>query len=101
MLFVVFVVGVFSASCGGASAGEGRQAVRVGRVLVPGTLRHPHQLPGAPAGRLQQPVVPPARRLPAAVLRLPAAARTSLVEIPTALPRDNVQRGDVLRLIPR
>ncbi|CAG9565743.1 unnamed protein product [Danaus chrysippus] len=93
------IVGVISSPRGCAGACEGRQAVRLGRVLVSSPLRNPHQLPRAAAGRLQQPLLPPASRLPAAVLRLPAAPGTSLVEVPTALPRDNVQGGDVLRLM--
>lgn len=51
----------------------------------------------ARAGRLQQPArlfLPPAR-ISAAVLRVLTVAGPRLVEIPTALPRDNVQGGDV------
>lgn len=95
---------VIVASTGRCSrAGEGRQAVRGGRVVLAGAqpLRHAHLRvlgPSGLAGRLQQPaglLVPAARRIPAAMLGIPAATGSSLVEIPTALPRNNVQGGDV------
>lgn len=77
--------------------------MRVGRVVLAGSqpLCHPHLgvlRPPALAGGLQQPPrlhLPPARSVPAAVLRLSPATRQGLVEIPTALPRDNVQGRDV------
>lgn len=81
--------------------------MRVRGVLVPRPqpLRDPHvgvlRAPGL-AGRLQQPpgvLLPTAGRLPAAVLRVPPAPGPGLVEVPSALPRDNVQGGDVFRLI--
>lgn len=97
---------IVTAAGGGAGAGEGRQAVRLRGVLVAGAqpLCDPdlRVLGGAGAGRLQQPAgLPPAHRLPAAVLRLPPAAGPRLVEVPTALPRDNVQGGNVFRLDPK
>lgn len=75
----------------------------VGRVVIARAqpLRHPHVRvlrPAALTGGLQQPPglqLPPADRLPAAMLGLPPASGPGLVEVPTALPRDNVQRGDV------
>lgn len=91
----------------GCSAGarEGRQAVRVRRVLLARAqpLRDPHLglQPPTLAGGVQQPprvLLPPADRLPAAVLRIPPPTGQGLVEVPTALPRDNVQRRDVFRL---
>lgn len=74
----------------------------LGRVVVASaqSLCDPHLgvlRAAARAGRLQQPaglLVPPAR-ISAAVLRVFTVAGTRLVEIPTALPRDNVQGGDV------
>lgn len=67
-------------------------------------LCHPHvrvRCPPALAGGVQQPprlLVPPAHGIPAAVLRVSAATGPGLVEVPTALSRDNVQGRDVFRL---
>lgn len=99
-------VRIITTPSGSTSPGEGREALRLRGVFVPGaqSLRDAHIRvfrPPALAGGLQQPpglLLPPARRLPAAVLRVPPAPRPGLVEVPTALPRDNVQRGNVLRL---
>ncbi|CAH2094889.1 unnamed protein product [Euphydryas editha] len=99
-------VRVITAPGGSTSSGEGREALRLRGVLVPGAqpLRHAYLrvlCPPALASGLQQPpglLLPPARRLPAAVLGVPPAPGPGLVEVPTALPRDNVQRGNVLRL---
>lgn len=81
--------------------------MRFGRVVVACAqpLRYAHVgllRAAALAGGLRQPaglLVPAARRLPAAVLRLPTAAGSRLVEVPTALSRDNVQGRDVFRLV--
>lgn len=79
--------------------------LRRGGVAGAQPLRHPHlglRHPAGLPGRLQQSprlLLQTARRLPAAVLWLPTFAGQGLVEIPTALPRDNVQGGDVFRLI--
>lgn len=99
-------VRIITTPSGSTSPGEGREALRLRGVFVPGaqSLRDAHIRvfrPPAFAGGLQQPpglLLPPARRLPAAVLRVPPAPGPGLVEVPTALPRDNVQRGNVLRL---
>lgn len=76
--------------------------MRLGRVVVASAqpLRDPHVgvlRAAACAGRLQQSaglLLPPAG-ISAAMLRILTVAGPRLVEIPTALPRDNVQGGDV------
>lgn len=110
LVFFVFshhcpTVIIITAAGGGARPREGRQALRLRRVLVAGAqpLRDPHvrvRQPASPGG-LQQPpgvLLSTAGGLPAAMLRVSTAAGPGLVEIPTALPRDHVQGRDVFRL---
>lgn len=101
-----FAVVVVAAACGGAGVSEGRQALRLGRGVVARAqpLRHAHRRvrSAAEPGRLQQPAghfLPAASRLPATVLGLPTAPGPGLVEVSAALPRGNVQGGNVLRLV--
>ncbi|CAH0690395.1 unnamed protein product [Spodoptera exigua] len=84
---------VIAPTSGSSRPSEGRETLWLWGVVVTSAqpLRHPDVRvlrPAALAGRVQQParvVVPPARGLPAAVLRVPAAAGPRLVEVPTAL----------------